>query len=268
MAAAATPAAPVRTLAVVTGASAGIGAALARLLSARGRPVLAVARRHDRLRAVADAARAAGGAPVTTLALDVADRNAPGCLVDAARRLGGAAWLVNNAGFGMYGAFERADPARTAEMIRLNCEALVAITHAFLPDLRAAGGGRILNVASAAAFQPTPYMAVYGATKAFVLSFSEALAEELRGDHITVGAFCPGPVTTEFGEVAGTSARFRRVPSVLDAERAAAEALAQLEAGEVVRVPTTLYGLATRAVSLLPRALVRRLAGRVQRGRA
>jgi short-subunit dehydrogenase len=261
------PANAQRSLAVVTGASAGIGAALARLLSAKGRPVLAVARRDDRLRALAEQVRAKGGAPVTTLALDVTARDAPACLVEAARALGGAAWLVNNAGFGMYGAFQRADARRVAEMIRLNCESLVAITHAFLPDLRAAGGGRILNVASVAGFQPTPYMAVYGATKAFVLSFSEALAEELRGDGIRVGAFCPGPVATEFGQVAGTRDRFARVPARLTADGAAAEALAQLEAGEVVRVPTALYGFTTRAVSFLPRAVVRRLAGRVQRER-
>jgi short-subunit dehydrogenase len=126
----------------------------------------------------------------------------------------------------------------------------------------------VLNVASVAGFQPTPYMAVYGATKAFVLSFSEALAEELRGDGVTVGAFCPGPVATEFGRVAGTGTRFARVPASLSAEEAAAEALAQLEAGAVVRVPTALYGFTTRAVSFLPRAFVRRLAGRVQRERA
>jgi uncharacterized protein len=260
--------APDCTLAVVTGASAGIGAALARLLSARGRPVLAVARREERLEELAETTRADGGAKVTPLAIDVADRRAPERIVEAARELGGAAWLVNNAGFGMYGAFERARPSRVAEMIRLNCEALVTLTHAFLPELRAAGGGRILNVASVAGFQPTPYMAVYGATKAFVLSFSEALHEELRGSGITVGAFCPGPVATEFGTVAGVGTRFERVPSSLTAEAAAAEALAQLQAGEVVRVPTALYGLTTRAVSLLPRALVRRIAGRVQRERS
>jgi short-subunit dehydrogenase len=257
-----------RRLAVVTGASAGIGAALARLLSARGRPVLAVARREERLLELAERARAAGGAPVTPLALDVAAAGAPARLVEAARAQGGAAWLVNNAGFGMYGAFERASPARVAEMIRLNCEALVAVTHAFLPDLRAAGGGRILNVASVAGFQPTPYMAAYGATKAFVLSFSEALHEELREAGISVGAFCPGPVSTEFGAVAGVGSRFERVPARLSADEAAAAALAQLEAGDAVRVPTTFYGLTTRAVGFLPRALVRRLAGRVQRERS
>jgi hypothetical protein len=111
-------------------------------------------------------------------------------------------------------------------------------------------------------------MAVYGATKAFVLSFSEALHEELRGSGVTVGAFCPGPVSTEFGAVAGVGTRFARAPGRLTADAAAAAALAQLEAGEVVRVPTALYGLTTRAVGFLPRALVRRLSGRVQRERS
>jgi len=255
-------------LAVVTGASAGIGAALARELSRRGRPVLAVARRDDRLRALAEEARASGRAPIHPLALDVAAPGAAARLVEAARALGGAGWLVNNAGFGIYGGFERNDPARLAEMIRLNCESLVLLTHAFLPDLRARGRAAILNVASVAGFQPTPYMAVYGATKAFVLSFSEALAEELRGSGVSVGAFCPGPVTTEFGAVAGTGERFGNVPARLTAEQAALEAILQLERGEVVRVPTALYGFTTRLVSFVPRALVRRLAGRVQRERS
>lgn len=261
------PAPAALPLTVVTGASAGIGAALARELSRRGRPVLAVARRDDRLRALAAEAQAAGGAVIHPLALDLAAPGAAARLLEVARSLGGAAWLVNNAGFGVYGRFERNDPARLAEMIRLNCESLVLVSHAFLPDLRARGDAAILNVASAAAFQPTPYMAIYGATKAFVLSFSEALAEELRGTGVFVGAFCPGPVTTEFGAVAGTGERFRDIPARLTAEQAAHEALAQLERREVVRVPTVLYGFTTRAVSFVPRALVRRLAGRVQRER-
>lgn len=250
---------------MVTGASAGIGLALARELSRRGRPVLAVARRAERLRALAMESRAEGDGEIHLLEQDVRDPAAAGRILDAARSLGGASVLVNNAGLGQYGRFEDAAPERLADMLRTNCEALVLLTHAFLPELRAAGSGMILNVASAAAFQPTPFMAVYGATKAFVLSFTEAISEELRGTGVRVGAFCPGPVSTEFGEVAGTRERFRNVPGVLTAESAAREALAQVDRGEVVRVPHPIYKLTTAASGVLPRAITRRVSARVNR---
>lgn len=253
---------PPPPLAVVTGASAGIGASLARLLSRSGRPVLAVARRADRLEALAAEAKAAGAAPIHPFALDVTDDRAPDRISEAARARGGAGWLVNDAGFGAYGPFAKQDRATLARLVRVNCEALVLLSHALLPQLRAARDGVLLNVASAAAFQPTPFMSVYGASKAFVLSFTEGLAEELRGTGLFVGAYCPGPVATEFGAVAGTAARFRKLRSVLSADDAAAEALGQIARREVVYVPKPLYRLVTSAGRLLPRAAVRRLAAR------
>jgi uncharacterized protein len=259
-----TPAHPPR-LAIVTGASAGIGLALARALVMRGRPVLAVARRAERLEALARWAEEAGAARVHPLALDVAAPGAAEAVRDRARALGGAEWLVNNAGLGQYGRFVDADPRRLVELVRVNCEAVVLLSRALADDLRAGGGGVILNVASAAAFQPTPYTTVYGATKAFVLSFSEGLAEELRGTGVHVGAFCPGPVQTEFGAVAGTGDRFGRPPGMLTAEAAAREALAQLDGREVVRVPHPIYKLTAAASRLLPRAVLRRVSGRVHR---
>lgn len=259
---------PPRGLAVVTGASSGIGLVLARELSRRGHPVLAVARRAERLDALAREANDGAGR-IHPLVLDLGTPGAAERVRDAARALGGAAWLVNNAGFGQYGRFEQATPARLGEMVRLNCEALVLLTHALLPDLRAAAanGGRavLLNVASAAAFQPTPFMAVYGATKAFVLSFTEGLAEELRGSGVAPVAFCPGPVATEFGEVAGTGRRFNEIPGILTAEQAARAALAQADRGDVVYVPGPLNRLAAQAGSFLPRGLVRRVSARVLR---
>jgi short-subunit dehydrogenase len=251
-------------LAVVTGASSGIGAALALALSRRGQPVLAVARRTERLHDLSDRARAQGGAVVHVLGADVADRGAAERIRARARELGPPSLLVNNAGFGAYGPFEEADPARLAEMVRTNCEAVVLLTHALLPELRATRGA-ILNVASAAAFQPTPFMAVYGASKAFVLSFSEGLAEELRPARVAVAAFCPGPVSTEFGEVAGTRHRFHEVPGRMSADEAAREALAQLGSRAVVHVPGPWNKLATGAGKLLPRAIVRRVSARVLR---
>jgi hypothetical protein len=149
--------------------------------------------------------------------------------------------------------------------VRLNCEALVLATHALLPDLRAAGGATILNVASAAGFQPTPFMSVYGATKAFVLSFTEALDEELRGAGVRALAFCPGPVETEFGEVAGVGERFHAVPGKLTAEAAAEAALRQLEDGTAVAVPGPLNRVATTLAQLMPRGVVRRVSSRILR---
>jgi short-subunit dehydrogenase len=252
-------------LAVVTGASAGIGAALTRMLARAGRPVLAVARREDRLVALAEEARASGWAPVHPLAGDVTEEATCVEIAAAAQREGGAGWLVNNAGFGYHGAFERQERSRLALMVRLNCEAVVFLTHALLPQLRASGDGVVLNLASVAAFQPTPFMTVYGASKAFVLSFSEGLAEELRGRGVWVGAYCPGPVETEFRQVSGGAGRIKR-PQVLSADDAAREALEQIARRKVVHVPKPLYRFASASVRLLPRALVRRLSARAQRG--
>ena len=255
-------------LAVITGASAGIGLALARLVARHGRPVLAVARRMERLQALAAEAEREEWAEIHPLALDVAEPGAAAALTARAGALGGAEWVVNNAGFGLYGPLARADPERLAAMVRLNCEAVVRISQAFVPELEQAGGGFILNVASVAAFQPTPYMTVYGATKAFVLSFTEGLAEELRGGAVAAGAFCPGPVATEFGEVAGTGQRFGAPPGLLGAEAAALEALAQLRRRGVVRVPHLVYKLTTTALRVLPRGVVRRLSGQAHRPKA
>jgi short-subunit dehydrogenase len=245
-------------LAVVTGASSGIGSALARALARRGQPVLAVARRAERLEALARAEGTLLSAPIHPLSLDLCEPGAPEKVLAESRRLGGATWLVNNAGFGLYGRFAGQDPGRLAAMVRLNCEALVLLTRAFLDDLLASERGVILNVASAAGFQPTPYMALYGATKALVLTFSEALREELVGTRVTVTAFCPGPVATEFGAVAGYSARLRTPPGKLDAETAARAALDAADRGRAVVVPGRLNRAATLAAQLLPRALVRR----------
>jgi short-subunit dehydrogenase len=244
-------------LAVVTGASSGIGLALARELSRRGHPVLAIARRADRLEALA-AGRPADSGRVFPLPLDVGDAGAAARVRDEARALGGAGFLANVAGFGQYGPAARQDAERLAAMVRVNCEAVVRVTHALLPDL-VARRGVLVNLASSAAFQPTPFMAVYGATKAFVLSFSEALAEELAGAGVRVSAVCPGPVETEFGEVAGYRGRLHRPPGALSAEEVARFAIAAGLRGRTVAVPGPLYRATSVAAQVLPRALVRRV---------
>jgi short-subunit dehydrogenase len=249
-------------LAVVTGASSGIGARLAAMLAQRGQPVLAVARRADRLEALA--AAAPPGA-LHALALDLTEPGAPERVAAEARRLGGAAWLVNNAGFGAYGPFADQPPERLTAMLRLNCEALVLLTRALLPDLLQAERGVILNVASVAGFEPTPHMSLYGATKALVISFSEGLREELRRTRVAVTAFCPGPVDTEFGAVAGLAGRLRTPPGRLSAEAAARAALAAADRGRAIAVPGLLPKATALAVQLFPRSWVRRASAEVLR---
>ncbi len=252
-------------LAVITGASAGIGLSLSRAVAREGRPVLAVARRAERLEALAAEAFARGWARISPLALDVAAPGAAAAVLARAEELGGAEWLVNNAGVGLYGPVAEADPARLAQMVRLNCESVVLLARAFLPSLLRAGGGFVLNVASIVAFQPSPYLSVYAATKSFVLSFTEGLAEELRGTTVGAGAFCPGPVATEFQAVAGSARRAVKGPSILTADEAARQVLEQLRRREVVRVPGLAYRVLAASTALLPRAVVRRMSGRLNR---
>jgi len=250
-------------LAVVTGASAGIGLELTRLVARGGRPVLAVARRGERLEALSARARDEGWAAIHPFAMNLTSQHAASLVLSRAEALGGAEWLVNNAGFGLYGPLVEAEPARLLEMVRLNCESVVLLTRAFLPALLGRGEGFILNVASVAGFVPVPFESVYGATKAFVLSFTEALAEELRGTPVGAGAFCPGPVATEFQMVAG--AAIRPLRGALTAEAAAREALSQLRTRGVVRVPRLAYRLAMGIAGLIPRGVARRMAGRWNR---
>jgi short-subunit dehydrogenase len=182
---------------VVTGASSGIGAEFARALARRGHEVVLVARRRERLEQLA---AELGSAHVVECDL-AAD---PDLLVREVEALGlDVELLVNNAGFGSWGRFVELDPRKEREQIRLNCEAVVALTHAFVPGMVGRRRGGVINVASTAGLQPLPYEAVYAATKAFVRSFSAALRSELRGTGVKVLNVDPGPVATEWQEVAG-----------------------------------------------------------------
>jgi short-subunit dehydrogenase len=242
---------------MVTGASAGIGAEIARLLAARGYAMVLVARRKDRLKALADELAEEHGVRAETIAADLAKPSPRERLPARVEELGlEVEVLVNNAGFATGGEpFHQADPERELEQVRVLVEAPVALTSAFLPGMVERRRGAILNVASTAGMQPMPYSAGYAAAKAYVLSFSEALHQELRPHRVTVTALAPGPVETDFWQIAGwettTGKSFERaVPGALiSAEQAARAAVAGLERGERVVVP----GLPIRAAMLASR---------------
>jgi short-subunit dehydrogenase len=261
---------PRGTTAIVTGASSGFGAEFARRLAARGADLVVVARRADRLAELADELRARHGVAVTTVPLDL---SLPTAATDLRDALDGVtvSTLVNNAGFGSHGDFIRSDAAREREQIEVNVQALVALTHDFLPDLVAsaglrAGSAALVNVASNAAFQPVPRMAVYGATKAFVLSFSEAVWYETRATGLKVTALCPGPASTEFFDVAKNEDA--AVGAFETAEQVVQTAFAALDRRHTP--PSTVSGLMNRvqaaAVGFVPRSLVVRAVGRLGQG--
>lgn len=243
--------------ALVTGASAGLGAEYADLLAARGFPVVLVARRRERLDELA--ARLADRHGVETLVLteDLSDVAAIGRIASAVapREVG---VLVANAGFGFSGAFLDGTAERYVEMTQLNCTGVVALVHAFLPPMLARGRGAVVVVSSVAGHQPTPWFAVYGATKAFDLMFAEALWSELRGSGVDVQALCPGSTVTEFSHVA----HFDRPPRGADAREVVETSLRRLGGAPVV-VP----GLGNRVTAfmhrLFPRAFVANATGAV-----
>jgi uncharacterized protein len=244
--------------ALVTGASGGIGEAFARRLAGEGLDLLLVARSGDKLAKLSKALRKSCGVRVEFVAADLA-------LPDAGTRLREAAeamdmrvdLLINNAGFGMVGSFHRLDPARIQNMIALNIASLVDITQAFLPGMLSQNRGAIVNLASMAAFQPMPYMTAYGATKAFVLSFSEGLWGEYRKRGIRVLAVCPGPVDTGFFEATGRPETKAGMPRrmMLKAERVVDESLEALARGRMILVPG---GMGQGLVASLPRIAPRK----------
>lgn len=244
------------TTALITGASAGLGAEFAHTLAARGANLVLVARRADRLEELAARIRADHGVGVHTVPLDLAAPNATHTLFTAVRERGLTIdTLVNNAGFGMHGALAQADADRIDEQVQLNVATVVSLTRAFLPEMLHSGRGALLNVASTAAFQPVPHMAVYGATKAFVLSFTEAVAFEARGSSLRVTAICPGATRTEFFEVVGTEKA--AVGSFQTPRDVSATAMRALDAR---RTPAAVIsGRANRAVATLARLVPRRL---------
>jgi hypothetical protein len=255
-----------RAVAVITGASAGIGQALARVFAENGHELVLVARRATELAALADEVAAKGGARPTVLALDLQRNDAVASIAAALAERGlEPVYVVNNAGFGLLGEAAALDRAEQLAMIDINVRTLTDLSLAFV-DVLASRRGGILNVASVASFLPGPWMSVYYASKAYVLSFSEALHEELKPRGVRVTALCPGPVATEFQARAGIYSGHTSGILAHSAEVVARAGYRGLMRGRRVVVPgwgnkivTTVVRFAPKAVLLPPTA--RALAG-------
>ena len=252
--------------ALVTGASAGLGAQFARALALEGHDLILTARRIDRLDALATELRAAHGVKVETIAADLAE-GAAGLIAEIAARGLVVDTLINNAGFGQSGALAGQDRDRLLAMIDLNCRALVELCHAVLPAMLQMRSGGILNVASTAAFQAGPGMAVYYASKAFVLSFSEALHEEVRGQGVRVAVLCPGPTETEFFDAAGTGQDFALRKLAGSPEKVVRDGLKALAANRAVKISGAMNAVMAHSTRFTPRFVLRRLVAGIQKGR-
>src|SRR5258705_1027 len=241
---------------LITGASAGIGAELARVFASNGHRVALVARRAERLAALAGEIRASGGAAPIVIACDLEQPDA-GDKIAAALAAEGVEveFVVNNAGFGLFGNAVELDRAEQLGIIAVNIRAMTDLSLRFSDQLIRHRGG-ILNVASVAAFMPGPGMAMYYATKAYVLSFSEALHRELAPRGVRVTALCPGPVPTEFQARAGLRRKERPSPLTQSAERVAAEGYRGFKAGKRLVVPGGANKLVTMVTRFIPRGLL------------
>jgi len=251
---------------LVTGASGGIGAELAREYARHGHALVLVARSRATLESFAEELRRTHAVDVRTIVLDLA---LPGAADRLAGELDAAAVqvdvLVNNAGFALYGRFAETDWAKEQEMLQLNVVTLTALTKRLLPGMVARRRGRILNVASTAGFLPGPLMAVYYATKAYVLSFSEALTEELRGTGVTATALCPGPTRTGFQARASMEgSKLVSGKTLPDAAEVAREGYDGAERGAAVVIPGLSNRFQVGLVRFLPRSMVSRIVHKAQ----
>ncbi len=257
------PAPSPNSAALVTGASAGIGSAIAHELAKRGHGVVLVARRKDRLEELARELTSRYGVRAETVSSDLSKPPSRNRISGRVTELGlDIEILINNAGFATGGPFHEADAPRELEQVRVLVEAVVALTSTFLPGMVQRGRGAILNVASTAGMQPMPYSAGYSAAKAYVLTFSEALHQEVRGKGVTVTALAPGPVETEFWQIAGWDVKGGRSfekavprPALITAEEAARAGVNGLRAGRRVVVPGLPVRAAMEASRYIPHAL-------------
>src|SRR5215831_11500841 len=244
-----------RGWAVVTGASSGIGLEFARELARRGHPVLAIARRRERLEALAKQAAEHGGR-IESLSADLATEQGLALVLRRLDQLRELELLINNAGVATAGDFITTSPDHVIVEIRVNVEAVVQLTQHVLGPMVKRRGGAVINVASVVGFQPFPHFAVYAATKAFVLSFTEALAEELRGTGVRVLALCPGAVKTEIDVFAHNEGLLGKLPS-LTAEQVVKAGLRALDHGRVVKIVGGLNRFLPFVNRIMPRQAVR-----------
>ncbi len=245
--------------ALITGASSGIGEEFARQLAARGYDLILVARRKDRLEKLAQELS------TTTHVIECDLGSEATKLPGKVEKLGvDVDLLVNNAGFGLRGRFLELDPEREAEMIRVNCEAVVILTHAFLPGMVERGRGGVITVASTAGMQPLPYETTYGASKAFAISFMEALSMELTGTGVKALVVNPGPVKTEWQSVAGYDESTRIMPGMITAERCVTDSLRAYDRGKRSVIPGSLFPWVMRA-TVAPKPVKLKVAERIYR---
>lgn len=245
--------------ALITGASSGIGLELARVFAREGYALVLVARNRKRLEEIAAELKPA---PVKVIAKDL---SLPGAAEDVQREVPKVDVLVNNAGFSVFGKFADLPLAEELNIMQLNMTALVILTRLYVPGMIAAGSGKILNVASTAAFQPGPLMAIYYATKAFVLSFSEAIANELEGTGVTVTALCPGPTATGFQERAKMeNSGLVKGKRMMDARTVAEVGYRALLRGKPVVIPGLRNKLLAQSIRVSPRSMVTKIVRKMQ----
>jgi len=251
--------------ALITGASSGIGRELARLFAADKSNLVLVARRQEKLEQLAAELRRDHGAEVRVLAKDLAEPHRPQAIFAAlAAESATVDVLVNNAGFGAAGSVAGLPPEKQQDMIQVNVTALTQLTRLFLPGMIQRRSGGILNVGSTAGFQPGPYMAVYYATKAYVLSFTEALAEELIGTGVRVTCLAPGPTATEFAAAADLEHKLLFRLGTVDARTVAQAGYRGFRRGRLLVIPGPRNKLGVLAVRFVPRAWVRKVVKRLQ----
>jgi short-subunit dehydrogenase len=246
---------------LITGASGGIGYDLAKLAAADGKNLILVARSVDKLNKLADEIRKNNSTDVISIAVDLSEEKGVNMLIsEVVQKNIHIDTLINNAGSGDFGDFAKANLTKNIEMIRLNICALTHLSHFVLHGMKSNGFGRIMNVASTAAFMPGPGMAVYYASKSYVLSFSEALARELKGSGVTVTALCPGPTDTGFASAAGLgkSLLHRILPAATSMEVAKIGYKAMLK-GKAVKIPGLMNKLSAMTPRFTPRAMVRNM---------
>jgi short-subunit dehydrogenase len=253
-------------MALVTGASAGLGAEFARLFAADGHDVALVARRRDKLEALAGQIEKMHGVRAVVLPEDLTDTAAPERIArELGRRDQPVEFLVNNAGFGTTGAFAQQDLVRELAMVQVNVAALVHLTRLMLPPMVMRKSGRILNIGSTAGFVPGPFMSGYYASKAFVNSFTEALWYEVRGTGVSVTLSCPRATATEFAQVAGDekSRLFKR--GVMRAPEVAVHAYRAMMQGKAMAIPGWQNKVSLQSLRFAPRSMVRSLAASMNR---